>query len=359
MKYAMRILGLLVCLGMMTAAAVNCHKSLVGRELKEGAEETPDSVMSVQQGLVEINTTSLCDLKGFGGRVPLMITIDDQGVIKSVDLLPNAESKDFLVRTDGIRESFVGKRAEDAVGMKVDAVSGATMSSDAIKANVEAGLKYYLEKRDRLPSIGDDMPEDGGPGYKLWLALAVTLVGAIIPLLIRNKTVHIVILLLDVGVLGFWCGQFISYAQMVSYLASGAGIWTGLVPFVMMAVAFLYPIFGRKQHYCNHICPLGAIQQLAGYCTKKKVKMKPGLIKGLRLFREILWAVLSFFLWLPFVTEWMDYELFGAFVVRSASWIILVAAGAVVLISTVVPRPYCNYVCPTGTLMKTEELFDN
>jgi polyferredoxin len=34
----------------------------------------------------------------------------------------------------------------------------------------------------------------------------------------------------------------------------------------------------------------------------------------------------------------------------------MVLAVAFVLLSIVVPRPYCRFVCPTGTLMKTAEM---
>lgn len=357
MRIIARIFAFLVVAAMMTGAAVNCHRSLLGKEIKASGEDEKDTVMIATQGMVEINTASLCDKKGFGGKVPLTIDIDDTGTIRDIKLQRNAETKDFLDRTQVIIDSYIGQNAEEAASKQVDAVSGATMSSDAIKANVEAGLRYYLKKRDTIVYAAPDQPVEEGGGARVWLPLLVALTAAIVPLFVKDRTVHVVILALDVIVLGFWCGQFISYAVMVNYLSSGVAWATGIVPLIMLFVAFIYPIFGRKQHYCNYICPLGALQQLAGMCSRKKVKMSPSLIRGLQIFRNVLWAVLTFFLWLPVATEWMDYELFGAFVVESASWIILTAAAVVVVISVVIPRPYCNYICPTGTLMKAEEAF--
>lgn len=363
MKYIRRILAFLVCAAMMVVAAINCHKSILGHEIMKGGEESllNDSIMSYnEEGLVVVNTTSLSDMKGFGGKIPLEIKIDGEGKVVSIDyILPNAETPDFLNRTRVLFDSWVGKPAAEAYSAKVDAISGATMSSNAIKANVEAGLAYYAENKGLLDDLKKDNADMGqeypASNYKLWLALAITLLAAILPLFIKNRIYHIVQLILDVVVLGFWCGKFISYSVMVNYLSSGTGILIGLVPIVMMAVAFIYPIFGRKQHYCNHICPLGAIQQLAGYCCPKKIRMPVKTVKGLNTFRECLWAVLMCFLWMPILIEWMDYELFAAFIVESASWIILACTGLVVVLSFFIPRPYCNYICPTGTLMKMQE----
>lgn len=355
MNILRRTAAFLVVLAMMVGAAVNCHKSLLGKEVKSSGIEEKDTVMTAMQGMVEINTASLCSIKGFGGKVPLLISIDDRGNIVDIQFQRNAETKDFLDRTLVIPESYIGENVEEALEKNVDAVSGATMSSDAIKANIEAGLRYYMEKRDSIAIEPPEAASPEGAGVKLWLSLLLTLTAAIAPLFVKDRTVHIVILALDVAVLGFWCGQFISYAVMVNYLSSGVNVAKAIVPLIMLVVAFIYPIFGRKQHYCNYICPLGALQQLAGMCCRKKVRMSPGIINGLRIFRNVLWAVLTFFLWLPVVTEWMDYELFGAFVVESASWVILTVGAAIVVISVVVPRPYCNYICPTGTLMKVEE----
>ena len=54
-------------------------------------------------------------------------------------------------------------------------------------------------------------------------------------------------------------------------------------------------------------------------------------------------------------TEWMDYEVFSAFVFQTASAFVLVLGIVVVVLSLFVPRPYCRFVCPTGTLLRLAE----
>ena len=51
-------------------------------------------------------------------------------------------------------------------------------------------------------------------------------------------------------------------------------------------------------------------------------------------------------------SQWMNYELFVAFVFNSAPWIIPLVTIVFVLLSFFVPRPYCRFVCPMGSPFK-------
>ncbi len=132
----------------------------------------------------------------------------------------------------------------------------------------------------------------------------------------------------------------------------------GLIAIVMLIAAFIFPLFGKPQHYCNHICPLGSAQILMAQICHYKIKMTPGWIKGLNVFRKVLWTVLMLLLWTDIFTDWMNYELFQAFLFESASIYIIIAAVIVVILSAVIARPYCRFVCPTGTLIKVSENMD-
>ncbi|MDE5749313.1 MAG: 4Fe-4S binding protein, partial [Duncaniella sp.] len=156
-------------------------------------------------------------------------------------------------------------------------------------------------------------------------------------------------------VLGFWCGQFLDYALMMKFMGSGIEWPTAMVAVVMLIAAFIYPLFGRPQHYCTHICPLGSAQQLMAQVCGYKVHMTPRTIKGLDWFRRVLWAMLMLLLWFDCMTGWVDLELFQAFQFSSASWWIIGAAIFFILLSAIVNRPYCRFVCPTGSLFKRAE----
>lgn len=347
-----RIINFMVCLLLMAGAALNVNRSLLGNDLTEkktaNEADTVTAFRAGNDGTVVINTSSLTDVAGYSGKTPLEITVSAEGVIEDIETLPTTETKRFFKRASAVLDSIKGHSVTEAMTMQVDAVSGATLSSNALLENVHEGLALYSKEMHIRDVTGEST---GGLPLKMWVALAVTLAACILPLFIHNKTYHTVQLCLNVIVLGFWCGKFLSYGLMVNWMSYGISMWGGLVAVLMLTAAFVYPLFGKPAYYCTHICPLGSAQQLAGMCVKKKVKMSVGLVKGLEWFRRVLWAVLMFCLWVPVMTEWVDYELFSAFLVESASWVILACGAAVIVLSFVIPRPYCRFICPTGTLL--------
>ena len=95
-----------------------------------------------------VNTTELCkDVIGYDGPTPLLIKVV-KGVVVKVEALPNTESPSYFDRVvkGGLLKAVVGKKVSDAAKMKLDAVSGATYSSEAVIENLRAGLAEAARK---------------------------------------------------------------------------------------------------------------------------------------------------------------------------------------------------------------------
>ena len=95
-----------------------------------------------------INTADLCkDVIGYDGPTPLVIKVVN-GVVASVEALPNTESPSYFDRVikGGLLKAVVGKKVDEAAKMKLDAVSGATYSSEAVIENLRAGLQKAARK---------------------------------------------------------------------------------------------------------------------------------------------------------------------------------------------------------------------
>lgn len=108
-----------------------------------------DGVMTKKNGVYTVNTTTLSkDVKGYNGPTPLLITIEKDKVVK-VEALENEETPGFFKRmTDGgMLNRWNGMTVDEALSGNVDAVSGATFSSNAVKENVRLGLQYYKEHK--------------------------------------------------------------------------------------------------------------------------------------------------------------------------------------------------------------------
>ncbi len=356
-QVATRLVAFIAVFCLLASLAVIRNGSLFGKDassffsLNKSAsalEETQDSIATISyNGTQEIiNTTEIGkDISGYAGPVPLEIYVSN-GKIDSIVALSNSESPRFFGRLaeGGLTQAWNGKTLQEAQTMNVDAVSGATYSSNAFIANVRAGAAY---------AEGAKAKTSGPVSVATIAALIVILAGAILPIFIKKPSYRLVQELLNVAVLGFWAGTFIDYAMMLNFF-SGAPRMTlsFIVTLILMIVGLVYPLFKKPNFYCTWICPFGSLQELAGKACKKKWKLSPKLVKTLDNFRQLLWVVLLSLLFIGWATSWIDYEVFTAFIVESASWVIMAVGGVFVILSLFITRPFCRFVCPTGSLLK-------
>lgn len=188
-------------------------------------------------------------------------------------------------------------------------------------------------------------------------ALAVLVAAAICPFWARSRRWRTVQLVANVAVLGLWSGAFLSTARLVGW--AGSGLPPAPVDMViaalLLATAFLWPLFGRPAHYCAWVCPFGAAQELAGRLPCRKWRLSTKVVARLTLFRRILWAAAMLSLWCLGWGRWMEWELFGAFAWSAAPHLLVGLAASAIVMSAFVPRAYCRFVCPTGTLFKLSE----
>lgn len=389
------LLSLVAVVLMLSAAAIVRDGRIFGFNLRDGGSAehgrhgvqassaaptaNNDTLTVMPDGAIVVNTRLLAkDVQGYGGQVPLRIHIDKGGVVDSIEAEPNAESPDFFNHASSLFGQWQGKTVDEAMAEEVDAVTGATFSSRAIIANVQRGLAYAKRHAELYNASEADFfaPDAAGSplgaagsadglgafasamGWSLgsFVALLVAMLGAIVPLFVNNRRWHYVQLALNVVVLGLWTGTFLSYTLLMRFFSGGINIATfGTIaaPFVMVWVAMLYPLIGRPGHYCANMCPFGSAQELAGKLTRRKPRLSPRLNRALNVFRNVLWGVLMVLMLTATWTAWMDYELFTAFLYTSASMWVIVLAVLFLILSVWVPRPYCRFVCPTGSLFRS------
>ena len=354
----LQVSSLVICLLILSSLAIVKHGELWGHEFRpsQAAHQTTesDTLRRLGNGEMVINTTSLAaDIMGYGGKVPLEITVKD-GVVENVRAMDNAETRDFFDKASALLDAWNGKTIEEAYALKVDAVSGATFSSKAIIGNMHKGLQYAKAQTDASAAAKTDgtMPH---LSLKDIAGLLVALMAATLPLFIKNKLYRLCQQVLNVVVLGFWCGTAISYTSLLGYASHDMNIFVYAVPAIMTITAFVYPLFGKKSYYCAHVCPFGSLQEVAGKSVKRKIRMSSKTVKRLDIFRQWLWAALMLCIWSGVWSDWTDIEPFSAFVYQSASWTAIAIAAAFIMLSFVVARPYCRFVCPVGTLMKLSQ----
>ena len=119
--------------------------ALVGAVLLLTSQTTNVPIMTKEKGVTVINTTSLAtDIEGYVGQTPVKVYIQNGKVLK-VEALENEETpKYFDMVVKGLMKKWNGLPVKTAEKQKVDAVTGATVSSEAVIENVRRGISYYI-----------------------------------------------------------------------------------------------------------------------------------------------------------------------------------------------------------------------
>lgn len=341
---------LLTCALMLLAVAVQYSGRIAGHTVVRSGIASDTVIFSGTRDKFVINTCKIAaDINGYGGNTPLNITVSN-GKVYRIDAQKNAETPEFFRQVEEkLLQQYIGLTPEEVLQSQIDVVSGATLSSRAVIETMERGMSFVINKR-----ISSKTTIDSTKLYsiKFILSVLVVLMGTIVPLVLRNKHYRIIQLILNVLVLGFWSGTFLSYSMIINYLANGINLLYSIIPVIFLITAFVYPFFGNKSHYCIWLCPLGSLQELVGKSTKYKWKLSLKTLKVLDIIRNVLWALLMLLIWSGVCFEWMNYEPFSAFIFTKASGIVIFIALTFVALSLVINRPYCRFVCPTGNLFR-------
>ena len=104
-------------------------------------------------GDTTLYTEEFCkDIVGFNDIIPLEINMVD-GKIASINILDNKETPRFLQKvTDAeLVENFYGLTPKEAINLDIDAVSGATYSSNAIIKSVKTRMAIYDKEMNQSP----------------------------------------------------------------------------------------------------------------------------------------------------------------------------------------------------------------
>lgn len=118
--------------------------ALLGAFLFLTSQTTNTPILTKQKDITIINTTDLAsDIEGYAGCTPVKVYIQGGKVLR-VEALENEETpKYFDMVEKGLMKKWNGMPVKTADKQKVDVVTGATVSSEAVIENVRRGIAYY------------------------------------------------------------------------------------------------------------------------------------------------------------------------------------------------------------------------
>ena len=107
-----------------------------------------NGVMTKENGAYVVNTTTLGkNVVGYVDATPVKVYIKGNKVQK-VEFLKNQETPKYFAKVKkALLTKWDGLKVKDAAQQKVDGVTGATLTSDAIIKNVQLGLDYYQKHK--------------------------------------------------------------------------------------------------------------------------------------------------------------------------------------------------------------------
>lgn len=244
-----------------------------------------------------------------------------------------------------------------------------------------AALFVLLPLMKNVPAVGQDdyarpvttapQPESIGASYQLpavqrvpprsaWWYLAdvvllacALVVAALVAHRWRRRWMAVAVTVVSLGYFGFFrqgCVCPIGAIQNVTAALTDSTLSVSLVVvlfFLLPLVAAL--LVGRV--FCAGVCPLGAIQDLV---VVKPRQLPRGVDRWGGLLKYVYLAAAIWFAALPATSRDFIICRFDPFVgffrLSGAPWI-LTLGGGLLLIGTVVGRPYCRFLCPYGGLL--------
>ena len=103
-----------------------------------------NEIMTKENGVYIIDTTELGkNVEGYQAPTPLKVYIKNDKV-ERIEFLKSQETPKYYAKVKkALLEKWNGLKVKEAKAQKVDAVTGATFSSEAVVENVRLALDYY------------------------------------------------------------------------------------------------------------------------------------------------------------------------------------------------------------------------
>ena len=194
----------------------------------------------------------------------MIIGIDLNDKITGIVTQQNSETPPFFKRVldSGILDKWKNLVASEAIDLKVDAVTGATMSSSCIIKSFKTRITNYIDEVKKEKELQIKKYWDWTYETLAWIFMLISVLAYLPKSAIAKyrKTV----LTLSVIIPGFILGRFVSLGLLKAWISDGIPYSTQIFMTVLVALAVFLPLIVGRAFYCIWYCPFGAAQELCG-----------------------------------------------------------------------------------------------
>jgi Na+-translocating ferredoxin:NAD+ oxidoreductase RnfG subunit len=300
--------------------------------------------------------------QGYGGPFVLGLRILKDGKVHEVIPLDHKETPAFVKRIENTnyRAQFMGKSLADdfIVGIDIDAVSGATVTTMAVTEAVRKGAHLAAVEKFKMDPKWKKAPWKFGLGEILILVIFVL---AFVPTVYQKKPWKHIYLATTIGIVGFYLNAAISVGSLSGlFMGYIPGIQGHLIWWILVVGTVLGIVLLGKNVYCFRLCPFYGVQYLLTKLSGSRFNPSRAILKRSK-------SVANFLLWLALMTSFLashpalgSYEPFAMMFSLNGvgiQWFLLPLA---LIGSFFISTFWCRFFCPCGhALTKLSQLRKN
>jgi len=296
---------------------------------------------------------SVATSNSFGGPLTIASTINKTGIVNSVDILRHGDTPAYIqsLKNAGYFRQFQRKNAgyTPHKGENWDAVSGATLSSDAIM-RASTNASHLVAKQ--FFSLNPEPLQTKLSFTINHVLLMLIILLSVINIWLGNTKLKSAYIVASVVVVGFLANQMINVGNFsglllgfVPTLAENLGFWM-----LIGSVSITITVLG-KNIYCGHICPFHGIQYLLHKISNLNLPLPSLVLKYGRYLPKIgLWTGLMIGLLTmnPSAGAYEPFSMIFSLQGEGIQWFIM---PAVLIGSFFIPDMFCRFFCPAGEML--------
>lgn len=289
---------------------------------------------------------------GYGGPIEMLVGVDPDGHILETTVVEQRESPGFfrLVERSDLIDNYTGHSvtAPLQLGKDLDAVTGATVSSEGIASAVRTAVRDIAADGLNAP-LPPEMRsiQFGWPEIVLLLLFASGYIGHKMRGGPWKQRVRWGTLIAGMVFIGFIYTAPLTITMIISLLSGYWPDWhTNLYWYLLIGGILFVTTVDAKNPYCSWFCPFGAFQECLAAVAKAR-RYRPRDLnmplkwvqRGLALTAIALGLVLR----RPGVASYEPFATLFDLRGTAVQWIFLVL---LVFASLMMYRPFCGYLCP-------------
>ncbi len=300
---------------------------------------------------------TLTEGTGYGGKLLVEIEWSLDGTIQSLSVPRQQESDAWWDKLNRYKylDQYIGRQFDEGLilGDDIDAVTGATISSNGVALGVYQGRALLADELGEPYPVPVETIKFGIGEILLISGLIMTVLFRTVATLQKRKWLRYITLGLGLVVLGFWLARPLSLTNIAAWLiGSPPNLATNLFLYILVLGIVGLALFTGKNFYCFWLCPFSAVQELTNRIGGQiGLRPKPKIHKFLRNIRFLLlWAALMLVFWFtnPSLAVFEPWgTLFGQ-VGTYDQWLLLIIT---VAFSFFIFGPWCFYICPVGAFL--------